>query len=173
MKQLTDCEVFQYLALNNDAYRPLNGGFRDRIGRFQARNASTKWVFRRVEVAGGDQWIAEDMLCIVDGSAYGLDEQGKTFCVGPAAMVEALLRGESIDESADGFWTEDRIRRNLARSGIAPTSRADEAAASRSARAGAAVLRGKPYHATVRPPSGSRVYPGSPNPARRAPAGGR
>lgn len=43
------------------------------------------------------RWIANDMIYLNGGTAWGISEAGATFAIGPAAVVEAALRGGEIE----------------------------------------------------------------------------
>lgn len=44
------------------------------------------------------KWIADSMLCLVQGKAYGVNAFGQTVCIGSAKEVVEVLAGKSNPE---------------------------------------------------------------------------
>lgn len=70
-----------------------------------------------------NRWICNDLVCLVDGLAFGLDEEmGETFCIGKAVDLLAALNGEGvINERVEQFAFRAGISECLCAGARTPT----------------------------------------------------
>ena len=66
------------------------------------------------------RWLADDAVCIIDNTAWGIAGNGHTFAIGSAEEVERALKGQAIGED---------LEQRLERAGLDGTLRANRAAA--------------------------------------------
>ena len=88
-----------------------------------------------------DEWLAGGAVFAAGERAYGLSENGRSFCIGERAAVTAALLGGTIDA---------RLARHLDRAGIAGRVRADGTAPDEPPATRLALYPSEHAHATVR-----------------------